>query len=370
MLSYHFFPTVGGTERQCLLQAKTLKSNGYTVQVLTTEQPGLPACDHVDGIPVHRKILTRSFSVFQLVLFIGSVVSFLLKHRKEYDIVHVHQLNAITVGACLAKIITGKPVVCKLACSKPYSDFDIIRGMRFPKLYFKILKRVDFFLAISKELIAEAENNGFGEKVLYLPNGVFVPDEIVWKGEVRKVLFLARITHQKGADIFVDAANLNCSGKYEYILVGTGDMEIQLRKKASANTVFAGTTSHPEDYLDDPSTVFALPSRAEGLSNSLLEAMARGIPSVISSSVSGALDMAGKKLDGRPLFSLHENLILVQPENPEALNAAIDYLSAHSEYASLISQNSRNFIISRFSINHVCTELEKLYKKLLERKAV
>jgi hypothetical protein len=50
MLIYNFCPLIGGTEKQCLLQAKKLEEMGHKVQILTTEQNGQSSFEIIDGL--------------------------------------------------------------------------------------------------------------------------------------------------------------------------------------------------------------------------------------------------------------------------------------------------------------------------------
>jgi glycosyltransferase involved in cell wall biosynthesis len=240
--------------------------------------------------------------------------------------------------------------------------------MRFAKIYFALLRHIDRLIAISEDTSREAKENGFADKTVNIPNGVLIPEGntgLISKPE--KVLFLGKLSKQKGADIFVEAAGLNPDSQFRFIVVGDGPLFNILKKNSADNVFFEGGTNQPEKYLLDRKTVFALPSRGEGLSNSLLEAMAYGLPSIISEDVSGAHDLAGKELLNAGLFSAHENLILIKPENPYSLSGALKYLGDNPHYAQQISEKSREYVKNKFSIDLVSERLESLYRQIINQ---
>jgi glycosyltransferase involved in cell wall biosynthesis len=95
--------------------------------------------------------------------------------------------------------------------------------------------------------------------------------------------------------------------------------------------------------------------------------MAYGLPSIISEDVSGAHDLAGKELLNAGLFSAHENLILIKPENPYSLSGALKYLGDNPHYAQQISEKSREYVKNKFSIDLVSERLESLYRQIINQ---
>lgn len=99
-----------------------------------------------------------------------------------------------------------------------------------------------------------------------------------------------------------------------------------------------------------------LPSRSEGLSQGLLEAMALGKP-VIASAATGNLDLVTDGVDG----------CLVQPLEPEAWAAAIDKLLEDPALANRLGAAGRHTARSTFSLEHTVERTARLYDGLLTR---
>jgi glycosyltransferase involved in cell wall biosynthesis len=97
-----------------------------------------------------------------------------------------------------------------------------------------------------------------------------------------------------------------------------------------------------------------LPSRMEGLSQALLEAMALGIP-VIASRSSGNLDVVTDGADGR----------LVEPLDPAAWARAIDALLADRDEARRLGDAARRTARVTFSLDRTVERTATLYREIL-----
>jgi glycosyltransferase involved in cell wall biosynthesis len=107
-------------------------------------------------------------------------------------------------------------------------------------------------------------------------------------GIVPLVVCVGRLSRQKGQDVLLDAwpAVRARTPEARLILVGTGPERQALERRAPAGVLFAGEAADVEEWLA-AADVVAVPSRWEGMSLSMLEAMARGC-SVVSTDVAGA----------------------------------------------------------------------------------
>jgi glycosyltransferase involved in cell wall biosynthesis len=97
-----------------------------------------------------------------------------------------------------------------------------------------------------------------------------------------------------------------------------------------------------------------LPSRIEGLSQSLLEAMALGKP-VIASAAGGNVDLISDRMDGR----------LVAPTDPDAWAAAIEELLGNRTLGEKLGTAARHTARERFDIRHTVDRTAELYRSLV-----
>jgi glycosyltransferase involved in cell wall biosynthesis len=368
MISSDFYPHFSGAEKQCLLLSQRLIELGIKVLVLTKKIPHNPEYEEIDGVPVFRKIRTINLGSLWGIAYLLSTFWFLIRYRNQYDVIHCHQLGLDTVASILVKAILRKKVVVKIACAGEYGDLFILKQLALSKLMLKVVKKADKFIAISNTIIDELKANNFPEsKIIKIPNAVdcryFQPD----KNQSHKAIltFVGRLTKQKGIEYLIRAfySLINSSSKYPDVLLfllGKGDLEGQLRDEVKSLSLadrvyFIGHTEDVLKYYHDTS-IFILPSLAEGMSNSLLEAMACGLP-VIATRIGGNTDLI---TDG-------ENGLLVSPGNSKELSIAITRLLEDKNLALRMGQQARKQIEATYSFEKVSIRYIKLYEELLKQ---
>jgi glycosyltransferase involved in cell wall biosynthesis len=165
----------------------------------------------------------------------------------------------------------------------------------------RLLKRGAAFQAISSRIAAELERQGFpADRIVVLPNAVDTSRFNARRaprapGAPFTAVFVGRLVPEKGLDTLLAAWASAFAGRKDVRLrlVGGGVLEEKLRAQASALGIaseveFLGHQDRVEDVLAT-ADVGVLPSTIEGLSNTLLEFMASGLPT-IASQVSGSED--------------------------------------------------------------------------------
>ena len=103
-----------------------------------------------------------------------------------------------------------------------------------------------------------------------------------------KVLCVSRLIERKGIRFLIEAIGRLKNERVELTLIGDGNCEEELKKLAndlgvSDRVMFKGYVNHDsigEIYRN--SDLFVLPSQNEGMSNALLEAMASGLPVIVT----------------------------------------------------------------------------------------
>jgi glycosyltransferase involved in cell wall biosynthesis len=142
------------------------------------------------------------------------------------------------------------------------------------------------------------------------------------------------------------------------ILAGVGPQRLQLELLAAelgiADAIeFAGLVGDLR-ALFAAADGFVLPSRYEGMSNALLEAMAAGMPCV-ATRVSGSED----------IIVDNESGLLVPPEDAEALASALVAILTEQERASSLGREARARVVRWFDQRRVLDESIQLYSSLV-----
>jgi glycosyltransferase involved in cell wall biosynthesis len=207
--------------------------------------------------------------------------------------------------------------------------------------------------------------------VLTISNGVSAPDAIDQTAEpsVAPRPYLAamgRLSHEKGFDLLIDAF-AQIAGDHPDVdlkIIGEGPYRARLEEQASRHHL--ETRVQVLGWLDRPASVlhagllFVLPSRWEGFPNSLLEAMACGLPAVGFACDSGPTEIVRHELDG----------LLVAPEDVSALAAAIDRLLHDPAQRRQMGRMARE-VVQRFNEQDFFARWdEALTRNFMERESL
>ncbi|OIP98224.1 hypothetical protein AUK40_01840 [Candidatus Wirthbacteria bacterium CG2_30_54_11] len=214
----------------------------------------------------------------------------------EYDVVHCHDWMTYQAGVAVKKS-KGLPLVVHVHAT----EFDRTGG--HPNQHVYDIERAgmhaaDVILAVSgftKWKIVE--HYGISpDKVVIMHNAVepqkasFDPDQVSFGTKDKVVLFLGRITLQKGPDYFLKSAKkvLALDPTVKFIFVGSGDMEAHMVRLAAdmgmaKNVLFAGFLEGRDvDRAFQMADLYVMPSVSEPFGITPLESLINGTPCIIS----------------------------------------------------------------------------------------
>lgn len=370
MLIQAYYPRLGGAERQLASLVPLLENLGIEIQILTRRyDAALASFEMINGVPVYRLPVPGPKPV-AAISFSLSAIPRLYKFKPH--VIHAHELLSPATTAVMAKRLFGTPIVAKVLRGGSLGDLAKLKHRAFATSRIASLKRgIDSFIVISKEIDDELAEIGVPpEKRTFIPNGVdlnrFAPISLNNKTNLRHslnlpdgliVVFSGRLDPEKRVDQLVEAWNevIKKHSTALLLILGTGTEEKKLKQIAGANVRFEGNVDDVTPYLC-ASDIFVLPSSTEGLSNALLEAMASGLAS-IATSVGGATDLIE---DGK-------NGILIPPDDPQTLLAALLTMLSDSDRRMQFGVNGRSFIEKNYSLSAVADKLNALYRNFASR---
>jgi glycosyltransferase involved in cell wall biosynthesis len=310
-----FWPWIGGAEVQLQQLLPRLAERGVRTEVLTRAFEGRPRSELVAGGSVVHRTRVSGESRLASIVYVGGAVAYLLRRRSRIDLVHAH--GALSPGTiALAARLLGLP--CLVTVLGTGENGDLARLARKPLggLRARLLFRWAWFAALSVDAREELLARGVpAERVLTLPNGVDLgvhrPATAQERARLRDQLgvgpdrfvgaFVGRLHPVKDVDTLLEAAVR--VPELELVLLGDGPERARLEAMAMrlgirSRVRFHGFSSRVADVLR-ASDAFLLSSHGEGMCNALLEAMACGLPCLVSRSVGGARELVG---DGRGLL--------------------------------------------------------------------
>lgn len=227
--------------------------------------------------------------------------------------------------------------------------------------------RVIVFSKIQRDLLAKLGVPAF--KVAVIPNGVDVekysPGVSNLKAELdarRIFVYQGRVAPEKNVESLLRAwkqANLPADSRL--VIVGNhGPLATSLMPfyGAEHNITWLGFVADEQRRIEilRGSDVFILPSLVEGLSLSLLEAMACGVACLATDA--GA--------DGEVLEN-GAGVVLSTQRVSTQLQTLLPLFYDHPEMSTLLGQKARKRVLERYTLSRNITRLEELYAQVLER---
>ena len=248
----------------------------------------------------------------------------------------------------------------KLASSGRGGDIQRARRTLWGRVFLYMAKKASRIVMVSKtvkqELMAESVNP---EKLCPISNGVDLNgyNNSAAKSQARKVLkipdrktimYTGRLSPEKGVDFLVRSfarvkQSLNC----QLIIIADGPeknyiVQVIDRSGVSDAVLMIPTVDDVTPYLK-AADLFILPSQFEGLSNSLLEAMACALP-VISTRVGGSIDIIESGVNG----------LLVEYNNEDHLSQEISRVLGEPGLAASLGKHARETIERQHDMNSYC----------------
>jgi len=338
--------------------------------VLTRSVTGLKTDDVVRGVHIHRWVKLARWGPLFGLSFLRGFERALAKLRPHYDLIHTHQAlwEAASTGLFRAKH-PAVPTVVQPASSGFYGEAQELERTRGKRKLRQWILQNSRFATISREIGEEWSRLGVAPENLFATSsGVdtrrFRPgpcafDEVLPPHP--RVLFTGRLHPQKNLPLLLQAwPKILTHLPAHLLLLGEGPDRLAIEAsiaeyQLSEYVHLLGAVADPAEYLRG-ANLFVLPSVAEGMSNSLLEAMATALPCLVS-------DIGGN----RDLVTQGETGFLLPTDDPEPWVQAIVSLLRQPELAANLGQAAFRFVERNHSITHVVSHNLKLYAQLLGR---
>jgi glycosyltransferase involved in cell wall biosynthesis len=365
-----FYPLIGGAETQARVLSSALIRRGWHVRVLTRAigPVGLDLEANIGGVDVIR-VRTHSRGKLGSVQFLLGGLRVVAKHGNG-SIYHAHDLGTPALLAVLASKVWGGRSVVKLRTGAAVYERRL--GSGFGGWFLRMLLHWnDGIVVVNSEVEQLLARLGFAKRVVRIPNGidgdVFRRATLHERDHARGalglpadhvvVLCVGRLFDVKGFDIALKTwAMLHESirVKSTLLIVGDGPARNDLWDLAKAlnvqeSVLMLGEKPSLQAYYH-AADVFVLPSRTEGLSNALLEAMASELPTV-ATAVGGAIDIIEDGVSG----------VLVLPDSKGDLHRGlVTLLSTRREWATMGAQG-RKRVMEYAQLDMVADQLARLY---------
>jgi glycosyltransferase involved in cell wall biosynthesis len=373
-----YFPAVrhGGPIFAVHGLCRALAARGHELQVFTTNRDGPGITPTPIATPVNLDgVQIRYFPIPLLRrLYWAPALGPALRHEiGKLDIVHLHTVFLWpTWAAARAARNTAVPYVLSPRGSL-VKDLIARRSWLAKSAWIHLIERSNVEQAAALHLTSELERTElecFGwqlPRLAVIPNAIDEPisangniasDVEAITSEQPLVLFLGRLSWKKGLDRLLRAFAHTQSAILA--VVGPDDenfapklvkLAAELRIGDRVRILPRTVIGSEKERLFAAARLFVLPSYSENFGNTVLEAMRRGVPVIVTPEV-GAAEIVQKSGAG-----------LVVAGDPEPLGSAIGRLTADLNLARSMGDAGKRHA-ARFTWDHVAMQMEDLYKGL------
>jgi glycosyltransferase involved in cell wall biosynthesis len=354
----------GGIERDISKFARHLGSYGIQPHVACFNPGGMRWREiEAAGIPLVTVPVKsfRSKSAIEGARILQQYIA-----EKGIRLVHAFDVSADVFGVPLARMLRV-PILSSQLCYRELMPVHM-------RLVMAVIDRLATGVFVNCEALADHLSSDWklGRKRIHVCRNGYEPQEFHSRGRKRPpslagasivIGTVALLRPEKNLEILMEAfARMHAvDSSARLVIVGSGPAKPDLMARATELGVmdvclFQETVANPAEWMR-AIDVFVLPSRSEGFSNSLLEAMACGCCPVAS------------RVGGTPELVRHlERGILFESGNLDELADALVYLTRHPNERQRMANTAATFVREHLTIQQACARLADIYKVLLSER--
>lgn len=366
-------PALGGPPVAAIGMARALAARGHEVTIYTTDADGtMPNAREMLGPGVLLEVFSAQPRFLERFRFSTPLLCRIAKTVANFDIIHLHYLYLFpTIAAGLFARIKHRKFIIR-----PCGSLDprYISRSRIKKAVVNVLgHRLVMKNASAYHFTSELEKSAaspyiFGRPAFVVPNGIEAAEfnELPKRGNFRAkyglsnknvILFFGRISYIKGFEYLIPAFrqySLRDPSAHLAVVGPDGGFQDDLcrmvaEQKLEDKVTITGLLTGGErlEALID-ADLFVMPSYSENFGNALFEAMAAGLPVVVSDKVMTAHEVSSC---GAGLVVEHD-----VERWAEALQ-----LCANTDLKKQMGYRGRKFVTERYSWDYIAGLLERHY---------
>jgi len=337
----------GGAERVVSLIADKLDKVGYSVTIVTLTRPENNYIDNknIKIISIDEFVSHSKMKYLQRVRLLRKIL------KNENPDVIISFVAIINIYTVLASLFLKNKIILSER-NDPYQNPErkVIRIIR--DILYNKADRIVFQTNDAKEYF----NSSIKNKGIIIPNPI-KSDLPYWKEDSaeKSIITACRLAHQKNLPMLIESyiKLIDEFPEYELIIFGEGELRNKLEKIISEKGLnkkikLPGFSENIHDEMSKAS-MFIMPSNYEGISNSLLEALAIGVPVISTDSPIGGAKM---------FIQTNRNGILIKVGDGNALLDAMKKIADNTNFAKEISYESRKI--------RELLDLDKIIEKWVE----
>ncbi|HGK4843455.1 TPA: glycosyltransferase, partial [Kluyvera georgiana] len=275
------------------------------------------------------------------------------------DLIHTQGLRADSIAASL-KIQTPWIMTSRNFPPEDYlSKFGLLKGRLMVSQHFSAMKKCNHVVSCSVTIKQKLAKVGIESSAIQ--NGVVLPEiteEIIPEFQnYAKPIYISvgSLIPRKNMSLIVNSFQKMASkNRGTLIILGDGPLMSELKSRSSSDIYLLGDVSNVSEYLSN-ADFFVSASLSEGLPNTVLEALASGLP-VILSDIDSHKEIASESDSACKIFNLNDG--------EESLKKAM--VAAINEFDSCSRMDARRIATEVFSDEIMSKKYQVLYSNVLE----
>ncbi len=389
----HIIPSVatvrGGPSQAVIEMVSALRSQGLDAEIATTNDNGkdlldVPLSELTDQLAEYGHVPIRFFPRFSPNIhtvrefaFSRSLTTWLWQNITEYDLVHVHAIfsYASTIAMAIARI-KKVPYI-----NRPLGQlctWSLQQSKLRKQIYLKLIERSNLLHSQALHFTAQQELEEFNLLKLnipsfILPHGVQIPFPIPNAQErVRKLLqipdrfpillFMSRIHPKKGLEYLIAALSKLKEYDFALVIAGSGEpdyisqiQDLLVTHGISDRTHLVGfVEGETKNLYLQGADLFALTSHSENFGIAAIEALASGIPVLITDGVAIA-----------PMVQ-EQSIGYVTKLEINAIATKLERFFQNFDQTVPNKQNYQQIISENYSWQSISIQLAKIYKEIID----
>jgi glycosyltransferase involved in cell wall biosynthesis len=362
-----YWPHIGGGNQHVEHIARQLVARGHKATVWCADIPEHDEKQFVrDGVDVIRLPPKRVLGGVDPVVSIKDL-------DMDFDIVHLHDTLPVLIRRSIKRARSEKiPVVTTFHNDyiKTSLSGKILKRIRWALQGRRTLQASNARIALTPYYANHLKNRGVSKTIDVLPNGFEPVAEDasrpatlpVGSEDLPLLVFVGRLSEQKGLDVLMDAWDLLCQQgepKARLVIAGSGELNEWLEQRIASSTypdsiAKLGRVEDAEKrWLFEQAKGVLIPSRFEGLPTVLLEAMHAGAPTV----------MADVNDLGRLVIEPNAGLSVAPGDSHDLLKAINSLLEANDSQIKTWSENGHE-ASKPYLWSNVVDDLLNVYRRV------
>ncbi|BAY36695.1 hypothetical protein NIES2111_10260 [Nostoc sp. NIES-2111] len=383
----HIIPSVasvrGGPSQAVIEAVKALRNAGVDAEIATTNDNGDDLLDVPIGklveykqVPVQffRRFSPKVNSIREFA-FSKDLTTWLWQNVSQYDLLHVHAIFSYpsTIAMTIARLQRVPYIVRPLG---QLCEWSLQQSYQKKQLYLKLIERANINYSKCIHFTSEQEQQEAAPLKLrspsfVVPHGLYIPhlipdarqrlrQQLNLPDDEPIILFLSRLHPKKGLDYLIPALGKLSNYRFTFVIAGSGDADYESKIKSLVITHNLQNRTHfrgfvkgeNKDSLLQGSDLFVLTSYSENFGVAVVEALAAGIPAIITPGVALANMVTQEKLGYVAEFDV------------TAIATSIKQALDTPQEAKARGDRARKFISENYTWDCIASKLISVYSEM------